>query len=170
VPQDIFNFVLELHRETKSARIEAVAKKDARLNDKAHAQILNSFTNIPQELIPDILNHTLKKRSGRVGRTATIPFQQSIDLAVRAFIRHKLTDYDELLRDGMSRKSAREKIRTKAEKVVEGWKGCRGEKMPQQKSKAPRPTRTKTPSRNNAVVSNDAKKVVEIEVIDLTSD
>jgi len=121
-PRTIFNTVLNLHRETKSTRRAALEKKEARLNDKAQEQISISFPSIPDELIPEILKHTLQKRSGRVGRTSTLPFEKSIDLAVRAFIRHKLTDYDLLLRKGMEQHKARETIREKSEKVVELWK------------------------------------------------
>jgi hypothetical protein len=147
--------VLSLHRETKSARLEAVAKNDARLNEKAQAQILESFPSIPHDLIPDILNHTLKKKSGRVGRTTTIPFEESIDLAVRAFIRHKCTDYDKFLREGIEQKSAREKIRGESERVVGEWKIRGNEKKPQ--------------SRKKETTNTETKRGTKGQVIDLTN-
>lgn len=102
-----------------------------------------------------------------MGRTATIPFEESINLAVRAFIRHRMTDYDKLLREGMQQKEARQKIRSKVEKIVEEWKGRTGQPS---KPTIP-PTKTKPQSKNK--IRKPAKAVSDslaIEIIDLTSD
>ncbi|KAE9961888.1 hypothetical protein BLS_001190 [Venturia inaequalis] len=165
VPHAIFTSVLAAHQETKATRQAAVDAKDARLNHKAEYQIVTSFPSIPRELISEILNHTLKKRSGRVGRTATIPFDESINLAVRAFVRHKLTDYDNLLRHGMKQKDARHEIKNKLEKIVDEWKGganrlsdtASTRKTPQSISRHKRGVRS-------------VDSTAYIEIIDLTSD
>lgn len=165
VPRTIFTSVLATHQETKTTRQAAVAAKDARLNHKAEEQVETSFPNIPRELISDILGHTLKKRSGRVGRTATIPFDESINLAVRAFIRHKMTDYDKLLRDGMKQKDARQKIRSKVEKVAEEWKGGTNESS----KSSPRKARPQ-PGRKAKKTAKSVGTSIGIEIIDLASD
>lgn len=141
-----------------------IAAKDARLNSKAKEQILLLFPNIPRDLISDILGHTLKKRSGRVGRTATIPFEDSINLAVRAFIRHRLTDYDKLLRDGMAQKSAREKIGGKSDKIAAEWKGSESGRRLLKKGE--------TKLQKSMVEGKGKEKGSDtcVEVIDLTSD
>lgn len=165
VPRAVFTCVLVSHQETKTTRQAAIAAKDARLEHKAEEQIEVSFPNIPRELISDILSHTLKKRSGRVGRTATIPFDESINLAVRAFIRHKMTDYDKSLRDGMKQKDARQKIRSRVEKVVEEWKGDTNE------SSKLAPIRAKPQLMRTARKTLEpVEAAIDIEIIDLTSD
>lgn len=161
----MFASVLAAHQETKSSRQAAVAAKDARLTHKAQEQIVASFPSIPRDFIAEILSHTLKKRSGRVGRTATIPFDESINLAVRAFIRHQLTDYDRLLRDGIKQKDARQKIKSKLEMIVGEWK----EKT--NKRNEPASTKTKAQSRSNRTSrARSVDATTHIETIDLTSD
>ncbi|QDS68552.1 hypothetical protein FKW77_010919 [Venturia effusa] len=167
VPRAIFTSVFASHQNTKAARQAAVAAKEGRLSHKAKECIEATFPQIPRELISDILNHTLKKGSGRVGRTATIPLEETIDLAVRAFIRHRLTEYDDLLRDGMEHKRARQTIRSKVEKVVEEWKTVTN------RPSKPESTRTKPQSRTvlrkraeGALTAID----IDMEVIDLTND
>jgi len=124
-PSKIFHEVQTLNRKTKSDRRAAVEKKDDLLNQRAQTALSELFPHIPTEFGTDILKHTLKKRSGRVGRATTIPIEKTIDLAVRAFIRHKLTDYDLLLRKGVDRRIARERIRAKSERVADEWAGER---------------------------------------------
>ncbi|TID16784.1 hypothetical protein E2P81_ATG09343 [Venturia nashicola] len=165
VPHTIFASVLAAHQETKTSRQAAVAAKDARLNSKAEGQIIVSFPNIPRDMISDILRHTLKKRSGRVGRTATIPFDESINLAVRAFVRHRLTNYDELLLHGMTQNDARQKIRSRLEKIVEDWKDGT-EKSKEAASTHTRP-QLKSKQKRRAI---PGEPTTAIAILDLTSD
>ena len=114
---------MHLNKETKASRRAAVEKKDANLIIKGRETLLKLFPRIPKESVSGILRHTLQKRSGRVGRTTTLPFEKSIGLAVRAHIRHTLTNYDDLLKTGSSREKAREKIRREVEVVAAQWVG-----------------------------------------------
>lgn len=47
--------------------------------------------------------------------------QKPIELAVRAHIRHRHTNYDELLMMGWDRSDARQEIIDKVEQVIEQW-------------------------------------------------
>jgi hypothetical protein len=123
VPRAIFTAVLAAHRDTKAARQDAVAKKDARLTTKAEEQILLSYPKIPPSLVEELLNHTLQKRSGRVGRTGTLELEVVVRLAVGAFVRHRFTGYEALLKEGMGREKARETVREECERVMAEWKG-----------------------------------------------
>lgn len=121
VPKHIYKSVLKLHAETKDQRKEVVQKKDSAREKKVRLEISKMFPRIPQERIQKILKHMLVKRSGRVGRSKDVPLRQMAELAVKAHIRHKDTEYDELLRKGITREQARSQVKTRIDEVVKSW-------------------------------------------------
>ncbi len=72
----------------------------------------------------EIAEHACRKYSGRVGRSAAARSfdEQSMRLAVLAHIRHRETNYDELLGKGWSRHEARANVRNRVEEILESWK------------------------------------------------
>jgi hypothetical protein len=49
--------------------------------------------------------------------------EQALELAVDAWVRHRRTDYDEILGSGCERFEAREMVRHKIREVLDRWKG-----------------------------------------------
>jgi hypothetical protein len=96
----------EASRERARARA-AVARTE---QDQAYlteftARIRALYPGCPIEDAAKIAAHACAKYSGRIGRSASAKeFNESaVGLAVRAFLRHKKTDYDRLLRKGVER-------------------------------------------------------------------
>lgn len=122
-PAYIHNTVMGDDNATAAQRAEAVQKRDAAIEDNFEEAIVKLFPKIPKSEVPQILKHSLKKHSRRVGRTGTVALQDRVKLAVRAHIRHVHTEYDELLKHGASRVTAREKIWERLNEVARQWGG-----------------------------------------------
>jgi len=76
-----------------------------------------------------IAGHACRKYSGRVGRSAAAKefHPETIDLAVRAHVRHRHTSYDEILLTTGDRSLARERVRDEVESLVEKWAAGRAD-------------------------------------------
>jgi hypothetical protein len=122
-PAYIHNIVMNDNSATAAQRAEAVQKRDAAIEDNFEEAIVKLFPKIPKSEVPQILKHSLKKHSRRVGRTGTVALQDRVKLAVRAHIRHVHTEYDELLKHGTSRVTAREKTWERLNEVARQWGG-----------------------------------------------
>ncbi|KAH6627570.1 hypothetical protein F5144DRAFT_576273 [Chaetomium tenue] len=122
-PAYIHNAVMSENKATAAQRAAAVQKRDAVIEDNFEETIMKLFPKIPKTEVPQILKHSLKKHSRRVGRTGTVALQDRVKLAVRAHIRHVHTEYDELLKHGASRPIAREKIWDRLNEVARQWGG-----------------------------------------------
>lgn len=122
VPKGIHEQVLNLAAETADTRARAVEKKDSALETKTKVELMKQFPKVPKDTVPEILNHMLKKHSGRVGRTSE-PLQKVVALGVRAHIRHKYTGYDKLLKEGIDREAARKRIHNVVDAKVQEWGG-----------------------------------------------
>lgn len=112
-------------REARQAR-ESIKREqlDKEYVKEFHNYILKLFPGCPIESAEEIAQHACLKYSGRVGRSAGAKqFEdQAIVLAVRAFIRHKHTRYDELLMNGYSRDASRNMIERELNTIVKKWK------------------------------------------------
>lgn len=113
-------------RERQRAR--AAERRLAQDNELVHEmtrRIMDDFPNCPKQEAEAISLHTAERGSGRVGRSAAgrALDQKAIHLAVRAWIRHQHTDYDELLMSGVERMQARERIRRTLEQKADEWIG-----------------------------------------------
>jgi hypothetical protein len=88
--------------------------------------ILQRYPNCPREEALRIAEHTRRRSSGRVGRSAAgrALDASAIDLAVIAHIRHEHTGYDELLMLGTERHAARAKVRGEIDRVPAKWSGA----------------------------------------------
>lgn len=123
-PIFVLKEVHERDRATKDARSAAVARRDNATSNEFEAVLMSRFPKIPPESVGTILKHTLKKSSGRVGRTGKLSLEHKVLLAVRAHIRHSHTNYDSLLRKAnMNRDEARKAVGQDIDRIVRLWQG-----------------------------------------------
>ncbi|KAJ5490762.1 hypothetical protein N7539_002329 [Penicillium diatomitis] len=137
VPEDIWQKVLVLSKETKEARAAATISRDSKFLDQGRELLEKQYPLMPGEDIESVLQHAFCKGSGRVGRTATHSDGHKARLAVEAHIRHEHTPYDHLLKDN-DRLSARRQVRNTVQTILKVWKG---EKPETQESLVGRETR-----------------------------
>ncbi|MCA1660445.1 MAG: DUF2293 domain-containing protein [Verrucomicrobiaceae bacterium] len=111
----------ERQRERRRAR-DAELDRDFVRGFAEH--IREQYPGCPAEEATPIAEHTCRKYSGRVGRTAAAKefAPEAIRLAVAAAVRHRHTDYDELLSRGVDRHEARALIATAVEKQLAQWR------------------------------------------------
>ena len=85
--------------------------------------ILRQYPGCPPDEARDIASHAGLRGSGRVGRSAAGRELEAraIELAVVAHIRHRHTQYDELLMQGIERLAAREAVRGDIDRMVARW-------------------------------------------------
>lgn len=96
----------------RDAAEKARVKEDARFVTKFAERIRELYPRCSEEEAMRIAKHTAQRGSGRVGRSAAGRELQekAVELAVRAYVRHAHTDYDELLRQGVEREDARARV------------------------------------------------------------
>jgi hypothetical protein len=87
------------------------------------SRITELFPHIPTGRGQEIAEHACRKYSGRVGRSAAAKTfnEQAVRLAVLAHIRHRETDYDELLGKGWLRHGARAHVRDRVDQISDSW-------------------------------------------------
>ncbi len=97
---------------------------DKRLAASMAKRIVELFPGCPSAEAAAIAEHTARRGSGRVGRSAAGRGlrDEALILAVRAAVRHRHTNYDELLLNGADRQTARESVLAKVEEVLEQWR------------------------------------------------
>ena len=85
-----------------------------------------AFPGCPAAERRAIAEHACQKYSGRVGRSAAATQfdAHALALAVTAHVRHRHTQYDELLARGLDRGDARAAVREAVDEVVDRWKGA----------------------------------------------
>jgi hypothetical protein len=103
----------ELRREQDRALVVQMTR---------HIGIL--FPRCPPAERAAIAEHTAVRGSGRVGRTeAGRALQQdALTAAVVAAVRHKHTNYDELLANGMERAAARQRVADSIDGILDTWR------------------------------------------------
>ena len=113
--------------EARERRAQRQRERSAEL-DRAYVEefakrIRELFPNCPGGREVEIAEHACRKYSGRVGRSASAKsFQErSILLAVAAHIRHRETNYDELLAKETGRSTARVQVKHKVDEVMRQW-------------------------------------------------
>jgi hypothetical protein len=112
-------------REGKAEKRRArEAVRDAGYVAAFAAEVRRSFPGCPEEEAAAIARHACEKHSGRVGRSAAAKEfdPETVELAVRAHLRHVHTDYDRL-RDGrLDKRSARDAVRDRIDGIAERWR------------------------------------------------
>lgn len=113
--------------ERAAARERGAARRreeDRALAERMAQQIGTLFPGCPSAEARAIAEHTARRGSGRVGRSEAGRRldEQALTLAVKAAVRHRHTDYDELLATGMDRDDARREIAGKIETILDAWR------------------------------------------------
>ena len=98
-------------------------KLDAKLVQDMTETIRNAYPSCPSDEAEQIARHTALRGSGRVGRSAAGRelSADAINLAVRAWVRHHHTNYDELLMQGVERLFARHEIADDLNSKLREW-------------------------------------------------
>lgn len=120
--------------EVRELRKEREAARRAGLDEK----FVQQFADRIRELFPRIetgreqiiAEHACAKYSGRVGRSGAAKNldENAVLLAVIAHIRHRETNYDELLGKGWERSDARSAVVERIDEVLGSWKAEKGRK------------------------------------------
>ena len=86
-------------------------------------QIRVHFPACSAQEVKEIAEHACRKYSGRVGRSAAAKGfdPTAIRLAVAASVRHRFTNYEELLLGGYDRQEARAMVRPEVEALLASW-------------------------------------------------
>lgn len=120
-PKAIVGEVYRQAKETLPARRAAVRKRDLSLIETAATELDKQFPDLPEKEKAVVLKHGFRKHSGRVGRTSTLSMPRKILLAVIAHVRHRHTQYDDLLTRGVDRTDARKAANRKIGSIMRGW-------------------------------------------------
>jgi hypothetical protein len=104
------------------------SEQDVDFQAKLARAIIELYPGCPQERAEAIARHAGARGSGRVGRSAAARAfdAEAITLAVVASVRHRDTDYDELLMSGMDRREARDRVRPEVDRVLAQWTEATG--------------------------------------------
>jgi hypothetical protein len=111
-------------RERRSARQrERYAELDRQYVEQFGKRIRELFPACPRGREAQIAEHACRKYSGRVGRSAAARSfdEAAVLLAVKAHIRHRETDYDQLLAQGDNRGEARARVKHEVEQLLSRW-------------------------------------------------
>jgi len=114
--------------EARLVARERAAERRAELDEqfvkKFGKRVRARFPGCPEGEEQKIAEHACLKYSGRVGRSAAAKEfdSETIDLAVRARVRHVHTNYDELLAQGWDRHEAREAVYGEVDDVLDLWR------------------------------------------------
>jgi hypothetical protein len=114
----------ELRALRREREAERRAEYDQGLVAHMAQKICALFPGCPAKEARSIAEHTARRGSGRVGRTAAGQSleEEALNLAVVAHIRHRHTRYDQLLMGGHDRSDARASIREDVDRVLERWR------------------------------------------------
>lgn len=124
----------------QQAEAECLADSEARAHRREREegrradldqQYIEAFAKRIRELFPrcpvgreqEIAKHACRKYSGRVGRSAAAKSfdEAAVRLAVIAHIRHRETNYDNLLGKGSARHEARSDVRARVDQISADW-------------------------------------------------
>ena len=102
---------------------ERQAERDEQYIEAFSRRIRESFPNCPPMREEEIAVHACRKYSGRVGRSRAAKHfdEDAVRFAVSAHVRHRETNYDELLSKGWYRGEARARVRDQVEKIMHDW-------------------------------------------------
>jgi len=113
----------EARRRRRERDEDRRAARDLDFQAEMAREIVRRFPACPVERAQAIARHAGARGSGRVGRTAAgrALEPKAIELAVAASIRHRDTNYDDLLMSGIDRGEARERVAVEVSRVLDEW-------------------------------------------------
>jgi hypothetical protein len=127
-PRNVIEEVLADAEQSKSARQAHNAKsavyrtkKETALNQERVEMLRAMLPSIPEDDAESIVEHAFEVGSGRVGRTSALDDKEKLHAATIAHIRHRYTDYDEIMNGGMDRDTARECVAGDIQRVHAKW-------------------------------------------------
>jgi hypothetical protein len=100
------------------------AELDRHYVEEFARQVRELFPGCPSKREVQIAEHACRKYSGRIGRSAAAKSfdETAVLLAVAAHVRHRETNYDELLAKEWDRLEARAQVRHHVDEVLQSWK------------------------------------------------
>lgn len=112
--------VRERKRERAAVLREGVDREYLQLFAK---RVRDLYPRCPAGEEDTIAAWTCSKHTGRIGRSAAAKSlaEDAVALAVRAHVRHRHTDYDDLLFSGVDRSEARERVADEIERLLGVW-------------------------------------------------
>jgi len=110
--------------EARERAAVAREKQDVVFTGEMAKRIRELFPACPLEEARSIAEHAAKRGSGRVGRSAAGREleERAITAAVIASVRHRHTNYDQLLSNGVDRETARIRVREQIDEIVDSWR------------------------------------------------
>jgi hypothetical protein len=101
------------------------AKQDGELVGAMVKSLQKMYPACPAKEAEKIARQTAERGSGRVGRSAAGQNLEewALELAVAAWVRHRHTEYDDLLARGCERIDARDIVGFKVQEILNHWKG-----------------------------------------------
>jgi hypothetical protein len=113
----------ESRARRREREIDRRAELDSQYVGSFAARIREIFPHCPAGREQEIAEHACRKYSGRVGRSSAAKAfdEEAVRLAVVAHIRHRETNYDELLGKGCDRGEARARVREDVDRVCGQW-------------------------------------------------
>jgi len=118
--------------EARARRADRQRERQAELDQnyvEAFARrVRELFPGCPAEREVQIAEHACRKYSGRIGRSAAAKSfdEVAVLLAVAAHIRHRETNYDELLAKEWDRREARVQVRSHVDEILRSWQRDQG--------------------------------------------
>jgi hypothetical protein len=115
----------EIRARRSERESERRAETDREYINAFAARVKEIFPACPEGREHEIAEHACRKYSGRVGRSAAAKSleEAAVRLAVRAHIRHRETNYDDLLVHGYFRGEARARVSDEVEGICWEWEG-----------------------------------------------
>lgn len=109
-------------RERERAAIRR-ARVDREYATRFAERIREVYPRCPLEEARAIAEWTCRKHTGRIGRSAAAKSleESAVILAVRAHVRHRHTNYDDLLYSEVDRAEARERVHEDVDRVLVAW-------------------------------------------------
>jgi hypothetical protein len=102
---------------------ERQAELDRNYVEDFAKRVRELFPGCPADREVQIAEHACRKYSGRIGRSAAAKDfdAAAVLLAVVAHIRHRETNYDELLAEEWNRGNARSRVRHQVDEILRSW-------------------------------------------------
>jgi hypothetical protein len=102
---------------------ERQAELDRYYVEEFAKRVRELFPGCPAKREVQIAEHACRKYTGRIGRSAAAKSfdETAVMLAVAAHIRHRETNYDELLAEDWDRSDARSRVRYHVDEILRSW-------------------------------------------------
>lgn len=113
--------------EARARRADRQRERQAELDrhyvDQFAKRVREIFPGCPAGREVQIAEHACRKYSGRIGRAAAAKSfdEAAVLLAVAAHIRHRETNYDELLAEELDRIDARAQVKFHVDEILRSW-------------------------------------------------